>query len=152
MRREVLTLLMNEKVTYIEFQDGLWVTFDPWLFIFQGGFWAFIFPKWLLKFLFSFNYTKLENMKTLQFPHFWIFYKNNIYNILQNILQYYNFIPLSCASVCSMPRVVIISFPLSIWICGLSLHRGLYFTSCTPPCWSQTCAQMLYSGSTPSMI
>jgi len=38
MRREVPTLLSNEKVTYIEFQDDLWVTFDPWLFIFQGGF------------------------------------------------------------------------------------------------------------------
>ena len=38
MRREVLTPLSNEKVKYIEFQDDLWVTFDPWLFIFQGGF------------------------------------------------------------------------------------------------------------------
>jgi hypothetical protein len=31
MRREVLTLLSNEKDTYIEFQDDLWVTFDPWI-------------------------------------------------------------------------------------------------------------------------
>jgi hypothetical protein len=41
MRREVLALLMNEKVTYIELQGDLWVTFtcgfsysqsDPWNF------------------------------------------------------------------------------------------------------------------------
>jgi hypothetical protein len=38
MRREVPTPLSNEKDTYIEFQDDLWVKFDPWLFIFQGGF------------------------------------------------------------------------------------------------------------------
>ena len=75
MRREVLVLLSNEKVTYIEFQDDLWVTFDPWLFIFQGGFWPFIFPKWLLEFLFSFNYNNLENMKTLHIPHFGFSYK-----------------------------------------------------------------------------
>ena len=37
MRREVPDPLSNEKVTYIEFQDDLWVTFDPWLFIFQCG-------------------------------------------------------------------------------------------------------------------
>jgi hypothetical protein len=35
MRREVSAPLSNEKDTYIEFQDDLWVTFDPWLFIFQ---------------------------------------------------------------------------------------------------------------------
>ena len=45
MRREVPAPLSNEKDTYIEFQDDLWVTFDPWLFTFQGGFWPFIFPK-----------------------------------------------------------------------------------------------------------
>ena len=96
MRREVSTPLSNEKVTYIKFQDDLWVTFDPWLFIFQGGFWPFIFPKWLFEFLFSFNYNNSENMKTLHIPQFWIFYKNKylqyftkvFYNI---ILQYYNF-------------------------------------------------------------
>ena len=32
MRREVTAFLMNEKVTYIDFQGDLWVTFDPWNF------------------------------------------------------------------------------------------------------------------------
>jgi hypothetical protein len=36
MRREVPTSLSNEKDPYIEFQDDPWVTFDPWLFIFQS--------------------------------------------------------------------------------------------------------------------
>ena len=149
MRREVPTSLSNEKVTYIELQDDLWVTFGPWLFTFQGGFWPFIFPKWLLEFLFSFNYNKLENMKTLHIPHYWIFYKNNIYNILPNILQYYNFIPLSCGSVYSMPRVVIISFLPLHWRYQASSHQELCCTSYTP-CWSQTYVQMMYSGITPS--
>ena len=136
MRREDLAPLSIEEVTYIEIQDDLWVTFDPWLFIFQGGFWPFIFPKWPLEFLFSFNYNNLENMKTLHIPHFWIFTKI-IFTIFYKI--FYNItilIPLSCGSFCSMPHVVIIYFPLLSWRCGLSLHRGLYFTSCTPPCWS----------------
>ena len=60
-------------------------------------------------------------------------------------------IPLSCGSVCSMPHVAIICFPLLNWRCVLYVHQGLYCTSCTPPCWSQTFAQMLCSGSTPSM-
>ena len=156
MRREVPVSLSNEKVTYIEFQDDLWVTFDPWVFIFQGHFWPFIFPKWLLELLFYFNYNKLENMKTLHIPHFGLLQKI-IFTIFHkifynNILQYYNFIPLSCGSVCSMPRVVIISFPLLSWRCGLFLHQGLYCTSCTPTCSSQTCTQMMNNGSTPSMI
>ena len=45
MRREVPAILSNEKDTYIEFQDDLWVIFDPWFFTFQGGFWPFNFPK-----------------------------------------------------------------------------------------------------------
>ena len=134
MRREVPTILMNEKVTYIEFQCDLWVTFDPWLFIFQGVFSHFIFPKWLLEFFFSSNYNNWKIWILFIFLIFGFFYKNNIYNISQNILQYYNFIPLSCWSVCSMPHVVIIYFSLLRWICVLSLHRGLYCTSCTPPC------------------
>ena len=146
MRREVLAPLMNEKVTYIELKDDLWVTFDPWFFIFQGGFWPFIFPKWLLEFLFSFNYNNSENMKTLHIPHFWTFTKKNIY-IFYNITI---LILLSCENVCSMPRAEIISFPLWSWRCVLSLHRGQCCISCTP-CWLQTFARMRCSGSTPLM-
>ena len=45
MRREVLAPLSNEKDTYIDFQDDLWVTFDPWLFIFQRWLLTFHLPK-----------------------------------------------------------------------------------------------------------
>ena len=42
MRREVSTLLMNKKVTYIEFQGDLWVTLPL----------DFHIPRWLLDFHF----------------------------------------------------------------------------------------------------
>ena len=63
----------------------------------------------------------------------------------------YKFILLSFGSICSRPHVVIISFPLLSWRCVLTLHRGLYCTSCTPPCWSQIYARKMYNENTPSM-
>ena len=75
MRREVLDLLMNDKVTYIEFQGDLWVTLTL----------GFSYSK--VTFVFSFsqsdpwNLSSLlitiitENVKTLQIPHFCILHK-----------------------------------------------------------------------------
>ena len=86
MRREVLALLSNAKVTYIEFQDDLWVTFDPWLSYSEVAFGLSFSQSDSWNFS-SFNYNKLENMKTLHIPLFGFFLQNNIYNISQNILQ-----------------------------------------------------------------
>ena len=78
MRREVLALLSNEKVTYIEFHGNLWVTLTL----------GFSHSKMTFDFSYSqsdpWNFSSLlitiimENMNTLHIPHFWILQKNKI--------------------------------------------------------------------------
>ena len=70
MRREVTAFLSNKKVTYIEFQDDLWVTFDPWLSYSKVAF-GLSFSQsdsWNLSSLLI--AIILENMKSLHIPHF----------------------------------------------------------------------------------
>ena len=69
MRREVPTLLMNEKVTYIEFQGDLWVTLTFGFSHSQSVPWNFL--SLLITII-------MENMKNIHIPHFWILHKIKI--------------------------------------------------------------------------
>jgi hypothetical protein len=103
MRREVLTPLSNEKVTYIEIQGDLWVTLTFGFLHSQSVPWNFSYL----------NYINKENRRHFILSHLFKLHKilkliitifiNLFYNIAQFILLYFG-------NISSRPRAELKSF------------------------------------------
>ena len=140
MRREISTLLSNEKVTYIEFQGDLWVTLT---FVFshsQSVLWNFS----------SLNYINKENKSLFVFSH--LFKLHKILKIIITILFYniVQFILLSFGSIFSRPHVESKFCLPESWIYVISLHQGKDYILLTFPFWPQTYAWKLCNVNTQS--
>ena len=125
MRREVLTPLWNEKVTYIEFQGDLWVTLTFGFSHSQSVPWNFS----------SLNYINKENRSLFIFSYLFKLHKilkiiitrftRLFYNIVQFILLYFGnfFLMASCwvkilfyreLKICSLFTSRVICYSLNI--------------------------------------